>query len=302
MRRSERRASPRKGSFRRSNGPPSFQSYPSRSPRARRAAAGPRRTKGSNSRRSGTTGSIDVRTPCSPTPALDDPTADDRLDLPPRDRDRGREPIGFHVTLRLEDDRPIATSAIAFRTVARVVLAQGGARGASGVRHRRRSSPRRARDGPRFGRRIRAVRRERAAVAARSTRQVRARPHSPAPRSEARVQHVPLRAPAGLSPRARARSHPRRNEPSGPARHARPRYLARGARPGAPSARPPSRARGALSRSRVRRRAIPGARRARRCGRCRLCPCPTWAVDRSMRDGRVEPRFTPRGPRRRVSG
>lgn len=51
------------------------------------------------------------------------------LDSPEPDRRRGREPIGFRVTLRLEDDRPIATTPAALRTVARVVLSQGEARG-----------------------------------------------------------------------------------------------------------------------------------------------------------------------------
>lgn len=50
-------------------------------------------------------------------------------DPPEPERRRGREPIGFHVTLRLEDDRPIATTPAALRTVARVVLSQGEARG-----------------------------------------------------------------------------------------------------------------------------------------------------------------------------
>ncbi|MDB5220892.1 MAG: hypothetical protein JWO86_8819, partial [Myxococcaceae bacterium] len=40
-----------------------------------------------------------------------------------------REPIGFHVTIRLEDDRPIATTQAALRAVARVVLGQGEERG-----------------------------------------------------------------------------------------------------------------------------------------------------------------------------
>lgn len=40
-----------------------------------------------------------------------------------------REPIGFHVMIRLEDGRPIATVPAARRVVARVVLAQGERRG-----------------------------------------------------------------------------------------------------------------------------------------------------------------------------
>lgn len=38
-------------------------------------------------------------------------------------------PIGFHVTMRLADDRPIATTMPDRRTLARVVLGQGSARG-----------------------------------------------------------------------------------------------------------------------------------------------------------------------------
>lgn len=38
-------------------------------------------------------------------------------------------PIGFHVTMRLEDGRPFAVSSGAFRVIARVVHAQGAARG-----------------------------------------------------------------------------------------------------------------------------------------------------------------------------
>ena len=39
------------------------------------------------------------------------------------------EPIGFHVTIRLEDDRPIATTPAALRILARVLLSQGERRG-----------------------------------------------------------------------------------------------------------------------------------------------------------------------------
>jgi hypothetical protein len=56
-------------------------------------------------------------------------SAHDRFDGAASDRRLTREPIGFHVTIRLEDDRPIATSAAARRVVARVVLEQGEARG-----------------------------------------------------------------------------------------------------------------------------------------------------------------------------
>jgi len=49
---------------------------------------------------------------------------------PPKlDRRQPREPIGFHVTIRLEDDRPIATTQSALRVLARVVLSQGEERG-----------------------------------------------------------------------------------------------------------------------------------------------------------------------------
>lgn len=47
----------------------------------------------------------------------------------PLDRRRPQEPIGYHVTLRLEDDRPIATTKAARRLLARVVLTQGKQRG-----------------------------------------------------------------------------------------------------------------------------------------------------------------------------
>jgi hypothetical protein len=58
-----------------------------------------------------------------------DRTAHDRFYPAPHDRHLTREPIGFHVTIRLADDRPIATTPAALRTVARVVLGQGEARG-----------------------------------------------------------------------------------------------------------------------------------------------------------------------------
>ncbi len=58
-----------------------------------------------------------------------DPEADDRLDGTRRDRSALDRPLGFHVTLRLEDDRAIATTVPAFRVVSRVALAQGEARG-----------------------------------------------------------------------------------------------------------------------------------------------------------------------------
>src|SRR5262249_20645079 len=50
-------------------------------------------------------------------------------DVRPRRGTPERCPIGFHVILRLEDDRPIATTPAARRTVARVVLVQGESRG-----------------------------------------------------------------------------------------------------------------------------------------------------------------------------
>jgi len=60
---------------------------------------------------------------------LGDRTAHDRFNRAASDRRLTREPIGFHVTIRLEDDRPIATTPASRRVVARVVLEQGEARG-----------------------------------------------------------------------------------------------------------------------------------------------------------------------------
>lgn len=52
------------------------------------------------------------------------------VSIPPHfDRGPLRDPIGFHVTIRLEDGRPIATVPAARRIVARVVLVQGERRG-----------------------------------------------------------------------------------------------------------------------------------------------------------------------------
>lgn len=45
------------------------------------------------------------------------------------DRRRLPEPIGFHITIRLADDRPIATTKVARRVLARIVLSQGEHRG-----------------------------------------------------------------------------------------------------------------------------------------------------------------------------
>ena len=70
-----------------------------------------------------------MRESSSTAGALGDRTAHHRFDHGLRDRRRPREPIGFHVTIRLEDDRPIATSPAALRVVARVVLEQGEERG-----------------------------------------------------------------------------------------------------------------------------------------------------------------------------
>ena len=39
------------------------------------------------------------------------------------------EPIGFHITFRLADDRPIAPTVAALRALARIVLEQGECRG-----------------------------------------------------------------------------------------------------------------------------------------------------------------------------
>lgn len=55
--------------------------------------------------------------------------AHDRFNGVPRERRARIAPLGFHIILRLEDDRTIATTAPALRTVARVVLEQGEARG-----------------------------------------------------------------------------------------------------------------------------------------------------------------------------
>lgn len=56
-----------------------------------------------------------------------------QLDAPLRDTTtqarRMSEPLGFHVILRLEDDRPMAGAPAALRAVARVVLEQGERRG-----------------------------------------------------------------------------------------------------------------------------------------------------------------------------
>lgn len=60
---------------------------------------------------------------------LGDRTPHDRFNGAGSDRRLTREPIGFHVTIRLEDDRPIATTQASRRVVARVVLEQGEARG-----------------------------------------------------------------------------------------------------------------------------------------------------------------------------
>jgi hypothetical protein len=66
-----------------------------------------------------------VRESSSPAPPIGDRTPHHRFDPPQLDRRLTREPIGFHVTLRLEDDRPIATTPAALRVVARVVLGKG---------------------------------------------------------------------------------------------------------------------------------------------------------------------------------
>lgn len=58
-----------------------------------------------------------------------DPTSPNPFHAPRLDCRRASEPIGFHVTFRLADDRPIATSVAALRTIARVVLMQGEQRG-----------------------------------------------------------------------------------------------------------------------------------------------------------------------------
>ncbi len=53
----------------------------------------------------------------------------DRFYPPPLVRRALRAPIGFHITMRLTDDRPIATTPAALRVVARVMLEQGRSRG-----------------------------------------------------------------------------------------------------------------------------------------------------------------------------
>lgn len=70
-----------------------------------------------------------MRPSSSSDPRLGDPTPYDRFNRPLLDRRRAPEPIGYHVTIRLDDDRPIATSPAALRSLARVVLAQGETRG-----------------------------------------------------------------------------------------------------------------------------------------------------------------------------
>lgn len=64
-----------------------------------------------------------------------DPKGYDRRNPTARDRHVRRDrraldaPLGYHVTLRLEDDRPIATTVPALRVLSRVVLTQGDHRG-----------------------------------------------------------------------------------------------------------------------------------------------------------------------------
>lgn len=70
-----------------------------------------------------------VRDPSSPVGRFGDRRPHDSSHPAPVDRRRPREPLGFHVTMRLEDDRPIATTSAALRVLARVVLSQGETRG-----------------------------------------------------------------------------------------------------------------------------------------------------------------------------
>jgi hypothetical protein len=70
-----------------------------------------------------------MRVSSSPPHRVGDRTAYDCFYPAPYDRRLPREPIGFHVTIRLADDRPIATTPTALRVVARVVLEQGEERG-----------------------------------------------------------------------------------------------------------------------------------------------------------------------------
>jgi len=70
-----------------------------------------------------------VRESSSTALSLGDRTTHHRFDGGLHDRRLTREPVGFHVTIRLEDDRPIATTPAAVRVVARVVLEQGEGRG-----------------------------------------------------------------------------------------------------------------------------------------------------------------------------
>jgi hypothetical protein len=70
-----------------------------------------------------------VRDTSSTASSLGDRGPHHRFDHGLLDRRPLREPIGFHVTIRLEDDRPIAITPASLRVVARVVLDQGEERG-----------------------------------------------------------------------------------------------------------------------------------------------------------------------------
>lgn len=70
-----------------------------------------------------------MRNSSSPDHGIGDRGPHHRAHPAPLDRQRPHEPLGFHVTMRLEDDRPIATTPAALRVLARVVLSQGETRG-----------------------------------------------------------------------------------------------------------------------------------------------------------------------------
>lgn len=121
------------------------------------------------------------------------------------------EAIGFHVTLRLADDRPIATSVADLRVLARVVLEQGEARGlvafgaADNHLHAMLVSDRV--NAGAFAHYVETSLRWRLRLrvpfeGARTTSR----------RPATRLQHLPLRPSAGHAPRARSRPSTRRHE------------------------------------------------------------------------------------------
>jgi len=72
---------------------------------------------------------LQVCEPLSFPPPFDEPAPHPRFHHALPVRGRAREPVGFHITIRLEDDRPIATTPAALRILARVLLSQGEERG-----------------------------------------------------------------------------------------------------------------------------------------------------------------------------